>query len=185
MFDNINQNELFLNNAHYKKLVIFQSRFKTKECYSNTPSIQSYITTNNLSTCSDPDKISYDSFGTNNIFSADASASYTTKTYNLGGRSYQIGKGFYADLDWSCSGKCGTDLLDTFQTEYTDKGWIDNQTNYIAFIFNLYNPSFNTVMYWMVIYDNRYGWSNLSDIRSDAGIHKQDKYDGNYNIIGI
>ena len=184
MFETVQKNEIFCNNAHFSRLVIYQSRFANKTCSSRNSNIETYITSNNLASCTDPKKYSYENYGTNDIFTINTLIPNTTKEYKIGGRTYPIGKGFYADLDWG-TGITGETLKTNYKANYSDLGWTDNKTNFIAFIFNLYNPSFNTVMYWIVIYDNRYGWSSLSDIRSSAGIYRQEQYSGNYKIIGI
>lgn len=49
-----------------------------------------------------------------------------------------------------------------------EKGWVDENTRYMAIVINFYDPIFKIMMYYAILYDKRFNFNSLSTIKSKS-----------------
>lgn len=155
-FDTVSTSDAVTQNFVLSKMAFFQKRYQKKTCSSNSAETVKFIEQNKANF------VCYDVSGEESTEAyGDKSEGFVYQQFpgtdfRTNGRSYTTENGYYMFLD--------TANFTTTQTKLAEKlkaGWVDQYTNYVGIVMNLYQPNFDLLLVIITIYDYRFGYSIL------------------------
>ena len=155
-FDTISTSDAVTQNFVLSKMAFFQKRYQKKTCSSNSAETVRFIEQNKANF------VCYDVSGEESTESyGDKSEGFVYQQYEgtdfrTNGRSYTTENGYYMFLDTA-----NLTLTQESLSKKLKAGWVDQYTNYVGIVMNLYQPNFDLLLVIITIYDYRFGYSIL------------------------
>ena len=131
-------------------MAVFQNRFFKQDCENYNTHTKEFIAVRESKIkCYNPSYLDFGKFGESEGFSYSDVSGMDTKIYE---RHFTTDGGYYFFMDTEDLKKAKTEVM-----EKLGNGWVDSYTKYVGIIINFYDPILHIMMYYLVLYDFRFG----------------------------